>query len=535
MTSIFKKLLAQRGLDENFLYPKYEDLFDPFLMRDMKKAVERIELAREKGEKIAIFGDYDADGVTASVVLYEALTQFGCKDVKVFLPDRFEDGYGMNESAVPRILKYGAGLVITVDNGSGSEAAIKELKKAEIETVVTDHHEIPELPKSAVAVINPKRDDEKYGKRMAGVGVAFTLARALNATKNGGKCDGQEKWLLDLVVIGTICDSMVLRDENRILSYFGMLVLSKTRRVGLKELAKVAGVKLSKVNTHAIGFQLGPRLNAAGRMKSADLAFNLLMTKDRAKAFSLAQELEELNQERRRIQDEASKDIEKKYDESDRVVVACGDWHEGVLGIIAGQIVEKYHKPAFALTKVKRGELKGSGRSFGDFSLAEMIKKCKSVLLAGGGHAMACGISLKVDDLDAFKRKVNTYYDSLKLENQEALLEQMTDIELKDLSEVNEDLFDEICLLEPFGEGNTEPLFEADLLVTGKRILKEKHLSLVLRDKKNNTMKMIAFYAPAEWLELETNTRVQVQFNLTKNEWQNVAKIEGAITRLKQI
>ncbi|MBR6098094.1 single-stranded-DNA-specific exonuclease RecJ [Candidatus Saccharibacteria bacterium] len=535
MTEIFKKLLAQRGLDENFLYPKYDDLFDSFLMLDMKKAVERIEVAKENDEKIAIFGDYDADGVTASAVLIEALTQFGCRDVKVFLPDRFEDGYGMNKSAVPRILDYGASLVITVDNGSGSEPTIKELKEAGIDTIVTDHHEIPELPKSAIAVINPKRDDERYGKRMAGVGVAFMLARALNATKNGGKCDGQEKWLLDLVVIGTICDSMVLRGENRILSYFGMLVLSKTRRVGIKELAKVAGVKLSKINTHAIGFQLGPRLNAAGRMKSADLAFELLMSKDRAKAFSLAQELEELNLERRRIQEEASRDIDKIYDEEDRVVVASGNWHEGVLGIIAGQIVEKYHKPAFALTKVGRGELKGSGRSFGDFSLADVIKKCKSILLTGGGHAMACGISLKTSDLKEFKARVNSFYDSLKLKDQERLLEQATDIELKDLESVDERLYDEICLLEPFGEGNAEPLFESDLLITGRRILKDKHLSLIMRDKKDNVIKMIAFYAPEEWLNIDTNSRVRAQFSLTKNEWQGVTKIEGAITRLKQI
>lgn len=535
MTGLFKKLLVRRGLDENFLYPKYEDLFDPFLMQDIEKAVGRIEQARDRGEKIAIFGDYDADGVTASTVMYEALTRFGCEKVKVFLPDRFTDGYGMNESALPRITKYGANLVVTVDNGSSSGGVISQLKEAGIETVVTDHHEIVERPKDAVALINPKRSDEKYGKRMAGVGVAFTLARALNARKNGGKCDGQEKWLLDLVVIGTICDSMVLRDENRILSYYGMLVLSKTRRVGLKELAKIAGVKLTKINAHAIGFQLGPRLNAAGRMKGAELALELLMATDRARAFALVQELEELNQERRRIQDEASREIATMYDAADRVVVVSGNWHEGVLGIIAGQIVEKYHKPAFALARAKSGEIKGSGRSFGDFSLVGVIEKSSDLLLKGGGHTMACGISMKTAALDEFKRRVNEYYDSLGLKNQEAFLERATDIEIKDLSELDEELFDDICMLEPFGEGNEEPLFEADLLITSKRVLKDKHLALVLRDKKGNEMKMIAFYAPDEWLASEANTRVRVQFGLTKNEWRGVTKIEGAITRLKQI
>ena len=226
MTRIFRKLLAQRGLSDDFLYPKYEELFDPFLMLGVEKAVNRIERARDAGEKIAIFGDYDADGVTASAVLSEALNYFGCQEVRVFLPDRFVDGYGMNDSAILRIQEYGATLVITVDNGSGSEGTIAKLRESGIETIVTDHHEIPEIPKSAIAVINPKRRGEKYGKQMAGVGVAFTLARALNMRQNDGVCDGQEKWLLDLVVIGTICDSMELREENRILSYYGMKVLA---------------------------------------------------------------------------------------------------------------------------------------------------------------------------------------------------------------------------------------------------------------------------------------------------------------------
>ena len=287
MTDLFAKLLRERGLDERFLYPKYEELFDPFRLKGVKKAVARIEEARIGDEKIIIYGDYDADGVTSSTLLRDALKYFGCEKVEVLLPNRFIDGYGMNMPAVEKIVKRGAKLVITVDCGSGSEEVIAELKKRGIDTIVTDHHEIPEVPKSAVAVINPKRGD-KVGQRMAGVGVAFSLARALNMQKNGGKCDGQEKWMLDLVLIGTICDSMELREENRILSYYGMKVLAKTRRPGIKELARVASVDLDRLNTHAIGFQLGPRINAAGRMKSADLALDLMMSTSRSRAFVLA-------------------------------------------------------------------------------------------------------------------------------------------------------------------------------------------------------------------------------------------------------
>ena len=234
MTDLFKQLLRQRGLDKDFLHPDYEMLFDPYKLSGIRQAVVRIKAACDSNEKIVIYGDYDADGVTASTLMRDALKGYGCEKVEIMLPNRFLDGYGLNMPAVDKIVKRGAKLVITVDCGSGSEEVIAELKKRNVDTIVTDHHEIPDIPKSAVAVVNPKQGD-KLGQRMAGVGVAFMLARALNMDKNGGKCDGQEKWMLDLVAIGTICDSMELRDENRILTYYGMKVLSKTRRPGIKE------------------------------------------------------------------------------------------------------------------------------------------------------------------------------------------------------------------------------------------------------------------------------------------------------------
>ena len=533
MTELFKKLLRERGLDEHFLYPKYEELFDPFKLKGMKKAIARIEQARERGEKIVIFGDYDADGVTASTLLRDALKYFGCEKNEVILPNRFTDGYGMNLPAVEKIAKRGAQLVITVDCGSGSEEAIAALKEHGIETIVTDHHEIPSIPKSAVAVINPKQGD-KIGQRMAGVGVAFSLARALNMQKNGGSCDGQEKWLLDLVVIGTICDSMELREENRILSYYGMKVLAKTRRPGIRELARVASVDLDKLNTHAIGFQLGPRINAAGRMKSADLALDLMMETSRSKAFVLANELDGLNYERREAQDEAVREIE--VTDKDKVIVAVGKWHEGILGIIAGRLVELYKKPAFALTELEDGRLKGSGRSFGEFSLAEALQNCpEGILINGGGHASACGLSLSKEKLDDFRDYVNDYYRSLKLKNQEKYLRSASDLVLSDFGEINEELFAEICLLEPFGDGNTEPIFEISTQVCGKQILKDKHLSLTLRDKDEKTMKMLAFYAPEEWKEVGVGDQVRVQFTLTKNEFRGKTAIEGSIISLEII
>lgn len=531
MTGLFAKLLRERGLDERFLYPKYDDLFDPFELRGVKKAVARIEAARTANEKIIIYGDYDADGVSSSTLLRDALNDFGCDKIEIILPNRFTDGYGMNMPAIDKIIKRGAKLVITVDCGSGSEEVIAELKKHGIDVIVTDHHEIPNVPKSAVAVINPKQGD-KVGKKMAGVGVAFSLARALNMQKNGGKCDGQEKWLLDLVLIGTICDSMELREENRILSYYGMKVLAKTRRPGIKELARVASVDLSQLNTHAIGFQLGPRINAAGRMKSADLALDLMMSTSRSKAFVLAIELDGLNRERREAQDEAVRTI--KAGDNEKVIVATGKWHEGILGIIAGRLVEIYKKPAFALTELDDGRLKGSGRSFGDFSLAEALQKCpKGLLLGGGGHASACGVSLEKTKLGEFKKFINEYYKSLKLRDQEKYLRSKSDLVLKDFGDISEELYEEISLLEPFGDGNTEPIFEISARVRGKKILKEKHLSIVLVDGGDRVMKMLSFYAPKEWLEVGIGDIVRVQFTLAKNEFRGNTTMEGNIISLE--
>ena len=536
MTEIFSQILADRGLDESFLNPRYEDLFDPFLMLGMNKAVARIEQARDESEHILIYGDYDADGVTSSTVLYTALKDFGCENVEVILPNRFIDGYGMKYSAIEEIVARGVNLVITVDNGSGSGDTIAKLKEYDIDTIVTDHHEIPHKPEMAVAVINPHLPGEKYGLRMAGVGVAFTLARALNMHKNGGNCDGQEKWLLDLVTLGTICDSMVLRDENRIFTYYGLKVFPKTRRRGIKELAQRAGVKLDEMNGRSIGFQLGPRINAAGRMKSADLALSLMMTSKRSEAYTLAEELDALNAERRKAQDEAVKEANLQVDESDSVIVVRGRWHEGIVGIVAGRLVEIYKKPAIVLAELKDDVLKGSGRSFGDFSLAEAIQNMpEGLLLSGGGHAAACGLSLKSTDFESFKTLINDYYEGLGLVGQEKYLRQASDVILGDFSKLSLELCDEIQRMEPFGEGNQEPIFEITTTVKGVRVLKEEHLALTLKDKKNQEFRLMGFYVPDEWLNVKAGQDVLVQFTLSKNEWQGKTKLEGVMVSLETL
>ena len=532
MTRIFERLLKQRGLDENFLHPNYDELFDPFLLKDMRKAVGRIGLAREKNEKVLIYGDYDVDGVTSSTVLKNALLDFGVVDLEVILPDRFVDGFGLKMSALDKIVDSGATLVITVDNGSMANGVAHELKKKGVDVIVTDHHEIPVIPEAAMAVVNPNRADEEYGKGLAGVGVAFCLARALNMQKNKGKCNGQEKWLLDLVALGTICDLMPLTGVNRILAYWGIIVLKKTRRAGIKELAKLAKVNLEKANSQTVGFQLGPRINAAGRLEKAELAYELLNSEKCAQATVLAEELDELNKKRKQLQENIVAEARKKIIDSDYVNVVCGKWHEGVIGIAAGHLVEEFKKPAIVLTELEDGTLKGSGRSFGEFSLGEALRTCDDLLINGGGHAAACGLSLEAERLPTFKERINAYYESLGLKNQEKFLRAKTDIVLKDLKEINGELYDEIQLLEPFGEGNTEPIFELNTKIKSKRVLKEKHLLLVITDKDGRELKLMAFYAPAEWLDIATGAQVTVQFMLNENEWGGRRNIEGQIVSI---
>ena len=393
MSKLFERLLEARGLDRSFLAPRYENLTDPFILPDLDKAADRINQAIAENEKILIYGDYDVDGVTASTVMADALTLAGAnpENIDIMLPDRFADGYGMSPRLISRAKKQGVTLVITVDCGSRNHAIIDELNTLNMDTIVTDHHECGDELPEALAVVNPKRPDfvAVNGLRdLAGVGVAFKVAQGL--VQKSLIPAGQEKWLLDLVLIGTICDNMLLTGENRILGYYGIKVLEKTRRAGLKELMSRARVK--NLTAESIGFQIGPRLNAAGRLKSAHLSLDLLRAASPTDAAALAEQLEDLNKKRKTEQQAAIKEISTRGVSDDPVIIEAGPWHEGILGIIAGRLAEEYQRPAFVLSEVENGIFKGSGRSFGDFSLAQALDYAKDAIIGGGGHAGAAGV-----------------------------------------------------------------------------------------------------------------------------------------------
>lgn len=538
--------MRKRGFSQRFLKPKYEDLADPFLLPDMKEAIERIKTAKTRKEKILIYGDYDVDGVTASTLMNDALRLAGFTEVRTLLPDRFKDGYGMSKKIVQEALDYGARLVITVDCGSANGEIIAELAKEGIDTIVSDHHEVPaELPK-AVAVVNPKRRDvcmtiENFEEKtetlmnlrdLAGVGVAFMIARGM--VQEGLIPDGQEKWMLDLVLIGTICDSMRMSEENRILCFYGVKVLAKTRRLGVKELLRTANVR--QISSEAIGFQIGPRLNAAGRMANAEIAFKLLNSTKKTEAANLAKELEEFNLERRNQQTAALEEFSKKGLPSDPVIVTTGDWHEGVLGIIAGRLVDDYRRPAFVLSESEKGILKGSGRSFGDFNLAEALRACENEIIGGGGHAGAAGVKIKTDKLEDFRHRINEYYLSLGLCDQERFFETEADLEVFNLGELNLDLIEELKSLEPFGAGNEVPVFGLrDVFVLDKKMIgsDEQHLRMMVRGKDQRTMKLMSFYAPEEWKQIEQGQNIDILIHLEENEWNGLRNAEGRILDLR--
>ncbi len=539
MSKLFEELVRKRGFSERFLNPKYDNLPSPWLMPDMKKAIKRIKRAIESGEKIIVYGDYDVDGVTASTLIKAALALAGAKDIDTMLPDRFKDGYGMSKKVIKKAKEIGAKLVITVDCGSGNSEIVGLLKEEGVDTIITDHHECPEELPKAEAVVNPKRKDfkEQGGdydglRELAGVGVAFMVARAMVLERMIP--EGQEKWLLDLVLIGTICDSMAMNDVNRILCFYGVKVLEKTRRAGMKELMRTAGVKT--ITADSIGFQIGPRLNAAGRMSSARIALDLLQATSEAESAKLAEELEQLNAARKTQQSLAVRQINERGVDDRPVLIECGDWHEGVLGIIAGRLTEDFRKPSFVLSEVDKGVLKGSGRSFGDFSLADALEACKDKIISGGGHAGAAGVKIEKEKLQDFVDAINEYYLSLGLTNQERFLERRADIETSKLGDFTLEFMEEIRGLEPFGVGNEVPTFKlSDVFVLEKAPMgiDGKHLRFLVRGADGKMMKLLAFNAPKAWFEIENGERADFLIRLEENEWNGLRSVEGRILNLR--
>jgi single-stranded-DNA-specific exonuclease len=541
--SLFEQILAARGLSgdarEKFLHPDYESRYDPFLLPDMDKAVKRLVKARKQQEKITIYGDYDIDGLTATTVLLEAFEKFGFENVDAFIPNRFVEGYGLTVDAVERIAATKSTLIVTVDCGSLSEVEIIRARELGVDVVVTDHHNVAPIQPPAVAVINPKRSDHTYPFiDLAGVGVAFKLVQALQ-TKLDGLPIGQEKWLLDLVALGTVCDVVTLVDENRTYVYWGLKVMAKSHRPGLKALMAVAAVEPSKVNARSLGFGLGPRMNASGRLETAQYSLDMLRATSGMDALEKAQRLDEFNKERRidqnRIFNEAIIQAEV-YKDLPVLVVSGQNWNHGIVGIVAAKLLEKYKKPTYVLEEMGE-ESKGSARSYGDFSAVDAIRASDDIITKGGGHTLAAGVTLPTTNISAFRDRVNEFYRSQKLKNQEVLLIPHTDVVVADLSEVTETLIEQLGTLEPFGHGNPEPIFRSDgMIVANIRRMgtESQHVKLELKDSLGKHMQFIAFSAPSHFF-VEPGEQINILFQPSVNEWQGRRSIEGRLINVERL
>ncbi|MFZ1258066.1 MAG: DHH family phosphoesterase [Candidatus Saccharimonas sp.] len=566
--SLLEEILRVRGFDTQtrdiFLHPTYEHSHDPFLLPDMNKAVQRLVEARQKQERIVIYGDYDIDGLTATAVLLDAFSRFGFRTVESFMPNRFVEGYGMTIEAVERIAKSGATLIITVDCGSLSEKEIVKANELGLDVIVTDHHNVAPIQPPAVAVINPKRllqdhpkeyrdlqlvRNEKRAARskkkqlypfldLPGVGVAFKLVQALQ-TRLEGLPYGQEKWLLDLVALGTVCDVVTLLDENRTHVYWGLKVLAKTKRPGLKALMAVARVVPDTVNARSLGFALGPRMNAAGRLETAQYALNLLTTTSSTRAMELASQLDEMNTKRRADQDVIYKAALLQADQyaSDPVlVVSHPDWNHGIIGIVAAKLLEIYKKPTYVLQEL--GDIaKGSARSYGDFSAADAVRAADDLIMKGGGHKLAAGVTLKTANIGLFRQRVNEYFRSLALAPQPPLLLPKADVIVSSLAEIDEALIEQFAQLEPFGSGNPEPILclEQATITNVRRMGADgQHLKLEVADSASRHIQLIAFNADTSW-NVQVGEIVSVWFQPTMNEWQGVRSVEGRLVRLEAV
>ena len=480
-TIIVNKGLQTKEEIEVFLNPTRKDFHDPYLMPDMKIAVDRIVKAIENQEKVIIYGDYDVDGITSITVLKKFLADRGLQ-VDSYIPNRLDEGYGLNKAAIENIVKQGYQLMITVDCGISGIEEIDYANSLGLETIVTDHHEPTEVLPNALAVVDAKRKDNQYPfNQLAGVGVVFKLAQAISQVYN---LDEKEYLkYLDIVCVGTISDIVPLVDENRVIAKLGLKLVEVTKNVGLKALLTSIGYK--KIDSSAVSFGIAPRINACGRMGYEQEALKLFLTENINEAVSISKKLNDYNRERqdieRKIYQEVIDKIEKGEKDKPCIVLADKNWHHGVIGIVSSKVTEMYYKPSILIC-LEDGEGKGSGRSISGFDLHDALTKCDTYIDRFGGHSMAIGISVKEENFEKFKNQFEEYVDNTNIKELIPIIKVDEEINSRDM---NVNVVNDLNKLEPFGEANKMPVFMyRNLRINSIRALSEgKHLKLTLKDE----------------------------------------------------
>ena len=522
-------LLCSRGMTdefeiESFLYDT--DLIDPYTLPDMEKAVERVNQALENGERITVFGDYDCDGVTSTALLYSYLSSRGA-NVDYYIPDRSGEGYGMNLGAIDQLKSRGTNVIITVDNGISAIEEIAYAKALGIDVVVTDHHRVGEVLPDAVAVVDPHREDSLCEfSDWAGVGVAFKFVSALD--------DSEGYELLeqygDIIALGTVADIVSLKGENRIIVRSGIAFMNAaledgTLRLGLKALLDASGAT-GALDSSSVAYRIAPRVNAAGRMGSAERALKLLLTEDVNEAKEIAEEVSNANAQRQATETEITASAIEYIENAPeikhkRVIVVDGDdWHQGVIGIVASRLVEKYGKPCIVISK--NGDVaKGSGRSIDGFSLYDALSYCGDILVQYGGHVLAAGLTVDSDKIDAFREKINEY----ALNAQAAVPTLKIDCKLNP-SSINVDMLSSLQVLEPYGAENPQPLFGLyNMEITAiQPVGAGKHLRITVK-RKNSMVTVIMFSVTLEEFPYKVGDTVDLAVKLSENEFQGKVQV----------
>ena len=479
-TILVNKNLEEKKDIDKFLNPTRNDFYDPYLMPDMEIAINRIIEAIEKREKIIIYGDYDVDGITSITVLKKFLLERGAI-VDDYIPNRLDEGYGLNKEAIKKIVEEKYTLMITVDCGISGIDEVEYANSLGLETIITDHHEQAEKLPRALAVVDAKRKDNKYPfNQLAGVGVVFKLIQGIGINLNLEEKEYLK--FLDLVCVGTISDIVPLVDENRVIAKLGLKLVKVTKNIGLKTLLNSIGYK--NIDSTCVSFGLAPRINACGRMGHQEEALKLLLTEDPNEAGRIANKLNEYNRERqekeKKIFTEALEMIKNDKNDKPCIILAGENWHHGVIGIVASKVTEMYFKPSILIC-LEDDEGKGSGRSIPGFDLHEALSKCDKYIKKFGGHSMAIGITIKKDEFSKFKEQFEEYASSCNIDKIVPVIHIDEEVSLRN---INKEVVKELSLLEPFGEGNKMPLFlYKNLKIHSIRALSEgKHLKLTLKD-----------------------------------------------------
>lgn len=528
INKLLAQILINKGITEEkeieiFLNPKRENFYDPFLMPDMEKAINRIIKAIQSKEKILIYGDYDVDGITSTTVLKKFLEERGANP-EYHIPNRLKEGYGLNKQAIEEIAKNGTQLMITVDCGISAVEETEFAKSLGIETIITDHHEPGDILPNAYAIIDAKIKANKYPfNQLAGVGVVFKVIQAISIKL--GLEEKEYLKYLDLVCLGTISDIVPLVDENRVIAKLGLKLVNVTKNLGLKTLLISSGYKIADSNT--ISFGIAPRINACGRMGFAEQALQLLLSNENEKVIELARKLNEYNKERqekeKEIFEEAIKQIDKEEETNPAIILAGNGWHHGVTGIVSSKITEIYFKPSI-LIGFEGEEGKGSGRSIPGIDLHEAILKCNNKLEKFGGHAMAIGLSIQRKNFENFKVELNEYLRKKNINQIKQII--MIDA-IANLKDITLETVEELKLLEPFGEVNRMPIFcIKNLRIESIRALTEgKHLKINLRDD-NMLINAIGFNMGEKSTEYKIGDKVDVVGALEINEYNGMKSIQ---------